>query len=684
MQFLYPGFLAALGFLAIPIIIHLFNFVRYKKIYFSNVRFLKEIKEETKSRSKLKHLLILLARMLALSFLVLAFSQPFIPLKDTLVNPGEKAVSIYLDNSFSMAATGRNGTLLDEAKSDAEAIVNAFGNTDKFQLLTNDFMGKHQHWVNKKTFMEMLQEVKVSPNTRLLPEIISRQNDMFATLNNQAKMSYIISDFQLPSFSLEHIKPDSLVNYQMIHLSGNKMSNVYIDSCWFDTPTRQYNQAEQLHVRIVNAGDEEVDNIPIKLLINGTQRTVATASVKAESSTEIDLVYSNKESGIIQGHIQISDYPVTYDNDYYFSYFVNKKVRLLIMNQNDENVYLNKLFGSDSLFEVTQSNAKNIDYGSLGNYDLVILCNIDEISSGLSDELKKNIRKGLSVLIFPGTKAYLNEYNNFLSDFSGSFMPIDTISVKVNRINFKHPLFEGVFDEAKMKRENLNLPLVSKHYPFKISNKSNQEWLIDLTNSDIFMMQFGLDNGKLYLCTSPLNEQYNSFPRHALFVPTLYKMAISGGSSDPLFYTIGRTQNIELKNNNVQTDPVYHINSSNQKIEFIAEVKSNGFSTYLNTEKQINEAGNYYLKNNANDTLKGLSFNFNRLESQNKYYSGNDIANQIESYKFKNIKIIEKGVKNMTAAISDLSKEIQLWKWCVLLALIFLGAEIAIIRWMKG
>ncbi|NNU33958.1 hypothetical protein HK413_06970 [Mucilaginibacter sp. S1162] len=44
MHFLYPAFLFALLSLAIPILVHLFNFRRYQKVYFSNVQFLKEIR----------------------------------------------------------------------------------------------------------------------------------------------------------------------------------------------------------------------------------------------------------------------------------------------------------------------------------------------------------------------------------------------------------------------------------------------------------------------------------------------------------------------------------------------------------------------------------------------------------------------------------------------------------------
>ncbi len=95
-SFVYPGFLFALVLLSIPIIIHLFNFRKFRKIYFTNVGFLKELKEETTSRSRLKHLLVLLARMLAVAFLVLAFAQPYFPAEEGKKIASERVVSILL------------------------------------------------------------------------------------------------------------------------------------------------------------------------------------------------------------------------------------------------------------------------------------------------------------------------------------------------------------------------------------------------------------------------------------------------------------------------------------------------------------------------------------------------------------------------------------------------------------
>src|SRR5258705_2612586 len=101
MSFVYPSFLWALSALAVPVIIHLFNFRKTTKIYFSNTRFLKQVKEETTQKRRLKQYLVLASRLLFISFLVVAFAQPFIPANDQMTT--RKNIVIYLDNSDSIS-----------------------------------------------------------------------------------------------------------------------------------------------------------------------------------------------------------------------------------------------------------------------------------------------------------------------------------------------------------------------------------------------------------------------------------------------------------------------------------------------------------------------------------------------------------------------------------------------------
>ncbi|RME11570.1 MAG: hypothetical protein D6816_01935, partial [Bacteroidetes bacterium] len=131
MQFLYPTFLIAALAIAIPVIIHLFYFRRFKKVYFTNVKFLKEVKEETSARQKLRNLLVLLMRCLAVLALVFAFAQPFIP-QGTEVKQGDNAISIFVDNSFSMQSLSEDVPLVEKAKQRAREIVNAYREEDRF------------------------------------------------------------------------------------------------------------------------------------------------------------------------------------------------------------------------------------------------------------------------------------------------------------------------------------------------------------------------------------------------------------------------------------------------------------------------------------------------------------------------------------------------------------------------
>jgi hypothetical protein len=138
MSFLYPSFLWALGVLSIPILIHLFNFRRTTKVFFSSTRFLKHVKEVTVARRKLKHYLILASRLLFLLFLVFTFAQPIIPAHEQVGS--NRNILLYLDNSQSMSAqAGEKTRGLDHAVRMAESIVETFPPDTHYKLITNDF-----------------------------------------------------------------------------------------------------------------------------------------------------------------------------------------------------------------------------------------------------------------------------------------------------------------------------------------------------------------------------------------------------------------------------------------------------------------------------------------------------------------------------------------------------------------
>jgi len=447
MEFVNPGFLYGLFAISIPVIIHLFNFRRFKKVYFTNVKFIQELKLETQKQSRLKHLIILLMRILAIAAIVITFAQPFIPVSKNIIKPHEKnTISVYIDNSFSLQAESDKGILLDKVKEKAVELASVYKSSDVFQLLTNDFEGRHQRFVSKDEFTDLVEEVQISPVVKQIQEIVTRQEDIFKTNRSEKKTSYIISDFQKNIFSENLNFQDTALNIYFIPVTAVNSDNLFIDSCWFEAPVKQVNQTVKLNVSISNSSGNIYEKIPVKLLINDQQKAVASFDIEGYSSTIVELAYTNYETGIQFGLLEIDDYPISFDDKFYFSYYVSAVTPVLCINGNGENVYLNSLFGKDSTFLFKNVSVGSIDYSTFSGNHLIILNELNEISSGLIQEVSRFVDNGGSLIVFPSENVDFVSYNELLNSIKAStFSSLDTFNTKVSHINLEHPLFRIFF-----------------------------------------------------------------------------------------------------------------------------------------------------------------------------------------------------------------------------------------------
>jgi Aerotolerance regulator N-terminal len=683
MQFIYPSFLFALSAIAIPIIIHLFNFRKFKRVYFTNVKFLKEIKHETQSKSQLKHLLVLLCRILAIIFLVLAFAQPYIPLSKSSSINGDWAVSIFIDNSFSMDAQGKNGSLLEQAKKTAAEIVSAYKPADRFQLLTNDFEGKQQRLLTKEEFLEALQEVKSSAAVKSAAQILSRQADLLNQSESKSKRSYLVSDFQKSNYNLAEIKVDSTFDVVLIPLESSLKNNLFIDSCWFETPSRQLNKVEVLNVRVKNVSEQAIENVPIKLVVNSQQKALASISLEANASSTVQLTFTSKQIGIQQAQLQLIDYPVTFDDAYYFSFEVAKQIQVLSINQEVENNAITTLFKNDSAFLLQNSSIKNIDYTRLSTQNLIVLNELASIPSGLGQELKRFVENGGSLLVFPGTEIDLTSYQNFLSTLRANYYTaIDTADTRVEKLNLNHPIYSDIFDKKKKISENMDLPKVLSHYTLNSTSRSTIESLMRMQNGAVFLAEQNFLKGRIYLSAVPLSGDFSNFTKHALFVPTLYKIALYSLSDQKTNYLIGQEDAISLKAAALGKDEVYHLKSNSGNFDIVPDHKmvDNGITLLLHNQIKVADT---YLLTSGKDSLVGLGFNYDRLESNLTCFDKDALEAQISAPGFANYSLLSINNQSIGTALKELNQGIKYWKAFILLALLFLALEVILIRFWK-
>lgn len=675
MKFAYPEFLYALFAIAIPIIIHLFNFRKFKKIYFSNVEFLKEVQQETRAKSKLKHLLILLSRILAIAFLVFAFAQPFIPSSENDVANQNNIVGIYIDNSFSMESTGENGSLLNEAKTKAIEVVNSYRATDKFILITNNFNPGDQRLLSNEEAIDKIEAIAISSNSRKLSTIYSRNRDAINSSKIDNKSFYFLSDFQKSTADFKAIKPDTLINSYLIPISASEISNLYIDSCWFNSPTHLLNQNEELNIRIKNNSKNDLENIPVKLYINDQNIVPASFSVKANDETTLTLNYRNKTNGVQQGRVELRDSPVITDDIFYFSYHISDNINILGIGNDKNEVALNSIFNTDSIFNYSSYNVTQLDYSLIKKSNLVVMYHLKQVNTGLSNSLKPFVDNGGSLLIFPSNNINYDSYRELLSLLSVNYYTtLDTTKNKVREINLKHPIYNNVFDGQP--KGNLNLPLVSSHYLISKGTTAFKNNILTLKDGNPFLAEYKVGKGKIYLSTVSLDKESSNFTNHALFVPTLYNMALLSQKNYPLFHNIGSNSTINI--DRVEKDNVYHIKNSTYDIIPRIRNLDNNTTVFVNTE--IETAGNYTLENGK---IKiGLSYNYNRSESELTCLSSTEIDEIINSSSI-NAQYIDLTNGTIRSALSELNIGKKYWKYCIILALLFLAVEIVLIKIFK-
>lgn len=678
MVFLHPLWLLGLLALAIPILIHLFNFRRHRKLYFTNLAYLRNLKNETRRQQRLRHLLVLISRMLIITFIVLAFARPYIPGPLGGKQAALNHVSIYIDNSLSMQAASGGLSLLDMAIAKALELLDAYSPSDRFQLITNDFEGKHQPYYNRDDFEKLLKEVIISPRIRTLAEAHERMLEMKPGDTDAESHFYLVSDFQRSSSDLSFIGKDTSTLVFFLPVIASSLENVYIDSCWFGSPYNHAGQLQDLFVSLVNASEAELERIPLRFMVDGVQRGLTTFDIGAGGRATVKLPFTNRDGGPMQGQLSIDDHPLIWDDRMYLSWTVKERIPVFAISEGGSGFYLRSLFSNDSVFAFSEEDLSRLDYRRFLSSDLVVLDNIPSISTGMGSELEKFVSNGGSLLLIPGNQANLPSLNSFLDRFqAGRFEEFDTARLIVTGLNVEHELFRDVFETIP---ENPDLPFVLGHYPMQDYRIKGADMLMDLQNGDPLVSHLAFGKGRLYITTTPAGDKYGNLVRHAIWVPLMYRMAMLSRPQQQLYYTIGKDDVISIPSMPLDGDRSPVISHAATNFEFIPGIRRSGESVDLFTYGRIAAAGHYALKVPENSWQSVLSFNYDRRESDPGIIHPDELSEWVNREGHEQVFIVDHSAKTVGQAIMQLTSGNELWPWFIWLALFFLLLEVLLLR----
>ena len=668
MGFAFPLFMWSLALIAIPIIIHLFYFRRYKKIYFSSIRFLKEVKEQQKKAGRLQQLMILASRILAIVFLVLAFAQPFLGRKDKKEGFSARSVILYIDNTFSMHLGANGRDVLTEAKELATAVLEGLHSGDKVILLTNDLDGQLQRWMAPSEAIERLTEISISPSANEWEVISNRINTLFKDAPYPENELYYLSDFQ--SYSLPEKWTDTTFQTFLLPLTADVQSNIYIDSCWLADPVVYRQAINKMVVKVNNNGKAVSTRLTLQL--DGEVKAMADIDLPENGSTTDTLLFSLKNAGWQKGMLAIQDYPVTFDDRLYFSFESASSNKVLLLEEVSSGRAVYNVFQSDAHFATDKIEANRLDFSTLTAYSLVVVNELKNISPGMAQALNQYVQKGGSLYIVPSEESNLIGYNTLLQSLgTGILSPKIIAKASVSTLNDQEPILKAAFDKIP---RNIDLPEVKRFYPISSASKSVEKSVMRLNNGRPFIQSYATGTGVVYLQASSLQLSSTDFSAKAIFPPLIYNMAVFKANPKPLYYTAAQNQLIQGIPSETGSDQIVKLKSGNYEI--IPPIKPSGSQLSVVIPQDNFQDGVFDVVR-AENILSSAAINYSRKESDMRFTTN---AQLNERYSGPFVEVTDIAAIYRSSGVSGLGKNMPLWKVFLILALLFLLAEVLLIR----
>lgn len=663
----HPSFLWALLLLVIPVIVHLFNLRKYKKEYFSNTNLLKSILSETQKTSKLKKRLLLVARMLAMLFVILAFVQPLFNNKQAGQGSGQPIVSVYIDNSYSMEAPAGQLKAIEDAKQKALEIIKSTENQGLYQILTNDFIGNQLQLLPYLEAKEAIRAIQISSNRKTANEIWEKQIKTTQMNSSERKAFYWLSDFQKNQFD----KINQITDFPLtcIPITHNEKRNIYIDSAFIYSPTIKLNEDVKIIYKIHKSADDKTDKSLVTLTLNDAvkaRKEILWGSQNTLTDT-LTMKLVSKDWQYLK--LSISDPSISFDNEYFFSFYIAPKPYITMINGASDQKFIVNALKADDNFEV--HNFQNIDLSvdEIKNSNLIILNQLAQLNQ--AEKINEWLKANKNIAIFLPSAASNASYNLAMNSLGlQSIAVYEQKSVRIKQFNLQDPILQDVFSQLDKLSD---LPSFSAYYGLSGYSQRAKEVLISYDNGAPFLIRYSrLGEGSVYLFTGSIAASQSDFVYSSIFAPLMYKMGAAASSFQLNSYFIGSSSSVIIPIAEQSADRVFSITGENIKV--IPPQRKIGNQLHCQLHESIAESGFYRVENAEGKAIYQLALNHQRGESRMEFLEASEVKDALG---YKNLEV-DSGNASYLKNLKSITG-LNLWKLWVLLALLFLGLEMVIV-----
>jgi hypothetical protein len=535
--FLNPGLLVGLLAAAIPILIHLFTRRKVKTVSFSTLRFIKELQRRKIRYLKLRQILLLILRTLAVLFLVLAFARPALKQTQGILSADAPAsVAVILDNSLSMGLQVEGQPLFEIARQRALEIVDLFKEGDEIYLIYPQRSPRLAHdgaIRQPQAARDLIESTELSDAGTDLVGAIRLAVEQLGSSRFVNREIYLISDLQRSGIrATVAAASDSLqipedVKLFVVPITGGGRLNLAIDSVGVVNQIIERGRVTEVAATVRNTGSLPLRERLIHLYLEGKRVGQDAVTLEPGATKRVLFRIVPDRAGITTGYARLEEDDLPQDNRRYFVFRIPEQINVLLVGNRPADTRALRLAlrpdeKSATYIRVRQLRTVELNRATLSTADVVFLVNLPNLDDNLGVSLREFVRQGGGLVIFLGSDADVRDYNDkllrrlempLLTKAMGSLEGSEAF-LTFGKIDFGHPIFHGVFEE-----ENARIESPRIRFAFDVARDTPHETIIAYGNGAPFLAEGGVGAGRVLLFTTALEDSWSDLPVRGIFAP---------------------------------------------------------------------------------------------------------------------------------------------------------------------
>jgi len=534
MSFLNPLFLIGGLAAAVPVLLHLVRREHAKKIEFPTLMFLRRISRKTIRYRKLRRLLLLLLRVFALLFIVLAFMRPYRETTEAAPVAGivTTAHIIALDNSMSMDYRDR----WEQARKAASAITRNSNPGDRFAVV--EFSDTALGPARLTTASEALSRIEaIEPTDRptRYGQALRAAEKLALDAGTGKRIVHLISDFQKNGWTSDDqdFRLAAGVELRTIDVGSDEFSNITIRDVRITEADETNGNETKLTASVVNFGNLDRKNIRISLSVDGREVADRRIDISGSASQGIDFRLPRLVPGTRRVVLTVDDPNLQRDNRFHLNLQARGKTQVQLVENpakgRHSSFFLSKALDIDVLSPYTLKPAapeKIIRSGGL-----LIWNDVPGRTAAVQEKIRDFVEAGGGLVLVLGESTNAGEFNRSF----GSWLPVKVAEppfaanrtgsrpvedyVLMTDISTDHPIFRpfsqphsGSFSSARFFR----------HVRVSVSEGSEVPARFD--NGDPALVAANAGKGRVLVFASSADDSMNDLPLKAVYAPFWQQM----------------------------------------------------------------------------------------------------------------------------------------------------------------